>query len=294
MKKTISTVRIATIALWPITFLLIIGTIERSLQLRASLTFQPYYILPLILVYIFSGCVFAFNMFYEKEVIKQKITVFAHVFSAISVALFCLLWLLHFFGIVRVAHSVSLNLFRTPIGVFSLILGLTIFAAIRAVLLYKRRCHERIMKKTINTVRMATVALWPIIFLLIIGAIELRVQLRASLTFQSYYRLLLIPVYGFSGCVFAFNMFCEKEFIKQKIAVFAYVFSAISVVLFCLLWLLNILSIVFIRQTLNFSPSRTPIGVLSLILGLTIFTAIRAILLYRKGGSVSDYVLESS
>ena len=294
MKKAINTVRIATIALWPIIFLLIIGAIERSLQLRASLTFQPYYILPLLLVYIFWGCVFAFNIFCEKEFIKQKIAVFAHVFSAISFALFCLLWLLHFFGIVRVAHSVNFNLFRIPIGVFSLVLGLTIFASIRAVLLYKRRCHERIMRKTINTVRIATVALWPIIFLLIIGAIELRVQLRASLTFQSYYRLLLIPVYIFSGCVFAFNMFCEKEFIKQKITVFAYTFSAISAVLFCLLWLLHFFGIISIRQTLNFSPSRTPVGVFSLILGFTIFTAIRAVLLYRKGGGVSDYALESS
>ena len=282
MKKTINTVRIATIALWPIIFLLIIGAIERSLQQRASLTFQPYYILPPILVYIFSGCIFAFNMFYEKEFIKQKIAVFAHVFSAVSVVLFCLLWMFAFYRIALINYTIAVTVFRVSIGVFSSIFGLTIFATIRAVLLYKRRCHERSIKKTINAVRMATVALWPIIFLLIIGAIELRVQLRASLTFQSYYRLLLIPVYIFSGCVFAFNIFYEKEMIKQKIAVFAYVFSAISVVLFCLLWLLNILNIVSIRQTVNFSISRTPIGVFSLILGLTIFTAIRAVLLYRK------------
>ena len=138
------------------------------------------------------------------------------------------------------------------------------------------------MKKTISTVRIATIALWPIIFLLIIGAIELRVFLRVSLTFQPSYHLLLIPVYVFSGCVFAFNMFCEKEFIKQKIVVFAHVFSAISVALFCLLWLLNALNVIRVTQSVNFNLSRIPIGVFSLIFGLTIFTAIRAVLLYKK------------
>jgi len=146
------------------------------------------------------------------------------------------------------------------------------------------------MKTPINTIRIATTALWPIIFLGIIGYMELHFGIRVALSFQPYALLPLIPIYIFSGCIFAFNVSCGKEFIRQRIAVCAHVFSAISVTLFSLFWVLRFLGIISIDQTIGVSvlqtigvgASRVPLGVFSLILGFTMFTAIRAIALYKK------------
>ena len=144
------------------------------------------------------------------------------------------------------------------------------------------------MKKAINIIRIATIALWPIIFLLVIGTMEVRFHIRDVLNFQIFYRLLLIPIYIFSGCVFAFNMICEKEFIRQKTAVGAYVFSVLTVILYCVFWVFWVLVVlpgnttVFTGHAIMTSFARMPIGVFSLVLGLTTFTAIRAVLLYRK------------
>ncbi|MCL2562661.1 MAG: hypothetical protein FWE08_01315 [Oscillospiraceae bacterium] len=140
------------------------------------------------------------------------------------------------------------------------------------------------MKKTIETIRIATIALWPIVFLLVIGAIERNIRLRVSMSFQPYPNLWLVLVYIVSGCTFAFNMLCSEEFIRQKRAVYAYVFSAVSVILFCLLWVATLFS----TPGGLFSPAAAidilwvPIGVSFLILGLTIFAAVRAILLHKK------------
>lgn len=138
------------------------------------------------------------------------------------------------------------------------------------------------MKKTINTVRIATIALWPIIFLLVIGAIEQRVHLSAAMNFRLSNHLLLIPVYIFSGCLFAFNIFCEKEFIRQKNVVYAYVFSAVSVILFCLFWMLSFFGMEVANHAVRVNVLRVPIGVFASILGLTIFVAIKAIWFYKK------------
>jgi len=79
-------------------------------------------------------------------------------------------------------------------------------------------------------------------------------------------------------------MLCSEEFIRQKRAVYAYVFSAVSVILFCLLWVATLFS----TPGGLFSPAAAidilwvPIGVSFLILGLTIFAAVRAILLHKK------------
>ena len=146
------------------------------------------------------------------------------------------------------------------------------------------RGNKEMKKKTINITKIAIVALWPSIFLLIIGIMEHTFRLRDALSFQLFYSLFLIPMYIFAGCVFAFYIcFCyKKEFIGKKITVYAYVFSALMVILYCVLWALTLSGTVFIPHAITNGVLRIPPGVFSFVLGFTIFTAIRAILLYRK------------
>ena len=139
------------------------------------------------------------------------------------------------------------------------------------------------MKKA-NMTQIIAIALWPIIFLLIIGVIEMRLHIRDVLNFQIFYRLLLIPVYILSGCIFAAGVIYQKDATMQKPVVWAYVASALVVILYSVFWVLAATETVsvFPGNAVRAGVTRVPIGVFSLVLGLTIFAAIRAVVLYKK------------
>ena len=140
------------------------------------------------------------------------------------------------------------------------------------------------MKKVQNMTRIAIIALWPIVFLLIIGAMEMRFHIRDVLNFQIYYRLLLIPIYMFSACVFGLNIIYTREFIRKRAVVCAYVFSALTVISYGMFWALTLLRPVtaFAGHAIMVGVIRMPISVFSFVLGFTIFAAVRAIVLYKK------------
>ena len=139
------------------------------------------------------------------------------------------------------------------------------------------------MKKTINFIRIAVIALYPIILLTLMGCLEFNTKMMAARTFNPMYNLWLMFPYAFSGLVIAFNCCCEKEFYRRKLVFFAHIFSGVSIFVFCTLWFLNIFGVLFVGKIyLSNLLISIPIGVLSLMLGYILFTTIRAVMIYFK------------
>ena len=136
------------------------------------------------------------------------------------------------------------------------------------------------MKKNHYVLRTLLIALWPIIFLLIIGTIEHRFRILVGQSFRPSYYGLLIIIYICAGLLFSFNSFFEKDFIKRKSAVGAYIVSGVSVVLFFVLWLLTLTNFVFIRSLFNMF-SRMPLNICSLVFGYTVYSTIKAIVCHN-------------
>ena len=143
------------------------------------------------------------------------------------------------------------------------------------------------MKDTINIVRAFTVALMPIALLLFVGSIEEFIRLDISQNYQMTYRYISIPVYALIGLIFAFSIFCDKEFFKRGSAVIAHIFAGVSVVAFFVLWLYWWIAPASIDGILNEVFRLVPVNIMSLVLGYTLFSSIRAITLFIKSNSAS-------
>ena len=138
MKKHTTIIRTLAVALWPIICLLTIGYLEQHFRLMATRSFYPYQ-LALIPIYLLSGIVFAYNAFCNKDFLKLRSVLGAHIFAGASVVLFCVLRSLFYIGpnpipLTRLLHGFILG---APLGVVYTILGYTVFLTIRALIAYK-------------------------------------------------------------------------------------------------------------------------------------------------------------
>ena len=142
MRKTLTTARIALIALFPIAFLLTIGNIHADLHLRVIRTFNPRYGFWLIPIYVFCGFIVAISTFGDKSFFKRKAVLAAHIFSFLAVAAFCTAWILLFNGVLSLNATTHNILVTVDVGSFSLILGYTLAALVRATILFFRRADR--------------------------------------------------------------------------------------------------------------------------------------------------------
>ena len=139
------------------------------------------------------------------------------------------------------------------------------------------------MKRTINTFRTLLIALWPATFLLISGFVELKSSTMMGRTFNPGYNILPVPFYIFSGIVFVFSNFHEKEFYARKSTVLAYIIATISVILICILWIARRFADgIFINRIIPDSLIFVNISISSFVLGYTLYSAIKAVILYKK------------
>ena len=130
------------------------------------------------------------------------------------------------------------------------------------------------MKKVIKNIRILTITLWPIIFLLGIGTIEQKIRILVSQSYNSKYNILLAIFYIFSGCIFAFNTFCGKECIREKNMVRAYIVSGVLVTIFFMLWILSLIGLSFISKVILNMFVFVPISICSLVFGYTVYSVI--------------------
>jgi ABC-type amino acid transport system permease subunit len=138
------------------------------------------------------------------------------------------------------------------------------------------------MKKT-SIARIVMIALWPVIFLILYGHIATITRLMVSRNFNPRYYLILITYCVISGLVFAINRFSEHEFLKQKIIVRVYLISGISVLLLYVLWIMYITQVVRIESGfINNIFISIPSEALSLMLGYTWYSAIKALLICKR------------
>ena len=137
------------------------------------------------------------------------------------------------------------------------------------------------MNKFVSIIRTSIIAVWPMAFLLMIGPIEMTVRRMIASSFDPKYNIWLAIVYVFSGLVFAVNSFGEKDFFKRKCTVNSHIVAGILVVAFSILWFLFITDVVYNKFIANVCTS-TPLNVLSLILGYTLYSTIKAIVLYKN------------
>ena len=137
------------------------------------------------------------------------------------------------------------------------------------------------MKRFVNIAHILIIALWPAVFLLLIGGIEAIFEARFLRTFDIQYAYWRAAVYAFSGCLFAVSGFYDVRS-QCKNIVRAHIVSGSLVILFCVLWIFAWAGVTSILATI----AGTMVlglhwGVLGLVLGYTVYTTIRAVVLYR-------------
>jgi len=136
------------------------------------------------------------------------------------------------------------------------------------------------VKKAVRVTRTITSAFFPIIFLVAIGPIIYGLGTEIPLNYYQENRYALVSIYVLSGLIFAFNSVCNKSFYKHRSVLKAHIFAAVSVILFFIRWFT-----VNDQYTLaehSWLLLYVPTGVVSLTLGYTLYSAIKAAILYVK------------
>ena len=139
------------------------------------------------------------------------------------------------------------------------------------------------LKKSLRIVRILIIAMWPVVFLLSIGSIELHLKTMASQTFNLSYQYWTAVIYAVSGCLFAVSGFYRKEDSDIKSIVVAYVIAGVSVALFFIVWLISYIT-GFLWNAILQPVTLVNLNNLALVFAYTLFSAIRAIVLDKKRG----------
>jgi len=137
------------------------------------------------------------------------------------------------------------------------------------------------MKKMLAILHVLIIALWPVVFLLIIGPIEHSLRSLAGQTYQPVYSYLAAIIYAASGGLFAVSGYYGKGSPGNRGIVSAHIVAGAFVVLFFAIWLVNHLSGVMFNIAGNIFVSLNW-NTMALVLGYTLCTAARAIALFRK------------
>jgi len=137
------------------------------------------------------------------------------------------------------------------------------------------------MKKVLRIMRILIISIWPVVFLLVIGSIEMHFKALFSKTLDPIYQYWTAIIYAVSGCLFAVSGFYRKEDSEFKGIIVAQIIAGASVLLFFIVWL----AILFTGGLWN--TALQPIAlvqwnVLPLIFGYTLLSTARAIILSRK------------
>ena len=135
IKKIVNVIHTIFIAIWPISFLILIGEIQTTIQRRISMAFSPTYAYLLIPIYAVSAGLFVLAIFRGKEFQRRKTVFVAHIFAALSVTAFCAMWILSVGEHITLRFIISHTLVRVHVGVFSLLLGYVLSVAIWATIL---------------------------------------------------------------------------------------------------------------------------------------------------------------
>ena len=138
------------------------------------------------------------------------------------------------------------------------------------------------MRKFIDIVRTGTIAFWPILFLALTGIIDKKIRILVTHSFNPAYNFLLASFYILSGAIFAFNSLCSNEYFNRKSVLGAHIVSASLVMMFSASWVLYVCGTQLLSRVRYFYYSTIGIGVLSFVLGYTVYSAIKAGVLYRK------------
>ena len=134
MRKSTNIAYSALIALWPILFVFGIDRLEVYISRLVSSTFDFKYNIWLLTTYAISGLIFAVMGFCQKESLKHKDRVIAHVVAGVLVTLLSILYVFNMFG-GTINTSV---LFINPVFL-AFVLGYTMYIAVKAVVFYKKQ-----------------------------------------------------------------------------------------------------------------------------------------------------------
>ena len=135
------------------------------------------------------------------------------------------------------------------------------------------------MRKLIDLANVLLIALWPAIFLFAMGFIEWSVRNIVSRTFDPRPYIWQVLAYFISGLIFAVIGFCHKDF-KRKDILYAHI-AAVALVI-----LISSLELLFISGRAasfgNWWRANSLYDFAPFVLGYTIFTSIRAVVLFRR------------
>ena len=130
MKNTLKIMHTLAIAIWPTSFLLIVGLIERGIRRMATLNAEPKYYAWVAIVYIFSGLIFA-SISYRRNA-NNRCIVISYIVAELLIVTYSTLWILCMTGVIW-SEDIANICSSTPLGVVSLVFGHTSFFAIKAV-----------------------------------------------------------------------------------------------------------------------------------------------------------------
>ena len=135
MKRFIFYMRTLIIAVWPVTFLLISGSMERIVRKIATVNYEPKYYIFLAIFYVLSGLIFATIGSGGNAVNNRISIIISRVVAGILVFAYGMLWLVVMTG--SIWNEFLANICSsTPINVLSLVFGYTLYSTVKTSVAY--------------------------------------------------------------------------------------------------------------------------------------------------------------
>ena len=135
------------------------------------------------------------------------------------------------------------------------------------------------MKKVINIAHILLTALWPTAFIIIIGYADAYFRTIVLRTFDSSLYLWLMILFALSGLIFAALGLLSKEKCKRKDFLCAHISASIILLFACIL---DTLPLTGASPVYSSILSFGIWSFLPFVLGFTLFTTVRVVVLYKK------------